>query len=146
MCLAQRVPDENLFVLTPAPNIALELVRNVNCKINLTGGQLNRETLTLSGFNANEYVKSLNIDLAFMAASALSLISDFSCGDYYEGELKKLIIKKAQHVVVLLDSSKLNTSLPFTFVKINQIQTLITDQTLPEDYAKAFARAHVQVL
>ena len=146
MCLAQRVPDENLFVLTPAPNIALELVRNVNCKINLTGGQLNRETLTLSGFNANEYVKSLNIDLAFMAASALSLISDFSCGDYYEGELKKLIIKKAQHVVVLLDSSKLNTSLPFTFAKTNQIQTLITDQTLPEDYAKAFARAHVQVL
>jgi DeoR/GlpR family transcriptional regulator of sugar metabolism len=26
MCFAQRLPDQNLFVLTPAPNIALELV------------------------------------------------------------------------------------------------------------------------
>ena len=56
MCFAQRLPDQNLFVLTPAPNIALELVKNANVKINLSGGQLNRETLTLSGFNAIEYV------------------------------------------------------------------------------------------
>ena len=146
MCLAQRIPDESLFVLTPAPNVALELVRNANCKINLTGGQLNRETLTLSGFNANEYVKNLNIDHAFMAASALSPNSGFSCGDYYEAELKKLIIRKAQHVIVLMDSSKLNTGLPFTFAKLNQIQTFITDKALADDYARAFERAHVQVL
>ncbi len=72
MCFAQRLQDQNLFVLTPAPNIALELVRNPGIRINLTGGQLNRETLTLSGFNAVDYVKSLNIDQAFMAASAFS--------------------------------------------------------------------------
>jgi DeoR/GlpR family transcriptional regulator of sugar metabolism len=84
-----------LFVLTPAPNIALELAKNANIKVNLTGGQLNRETLTLTGFNATEYVKSLNIDYAFMAASAFSPDSGFSCGDYYEAELKRLIIRKA---------------------------------------------------
>ncbi len=145
MCFAQRLPDENLFVLTPAPNLALELVKNLNVKVNLTGGQLDRETLTLSGFNAVEYVKSLNIDLAFMAASAFSLASGFSCGDYYEAELKRLIVKKAQHVIILMDSSKVNGSMPYTFARLQNIQTLITDKPLPEDYLKAIRQASVVV-
>ena len=145
MCLAQRIPDQNLFVLTSAPNIALELIKSPNVKINITGGQLNRETLTLSGFNAVEYVKSLNIDQAFIAASAFSLNSGFSCGDYYEAELKRLIIKKAQHVIILMDVSKLNGSMPYTFARLQNIHTIITDQPLPEDYQKAVRQARVVI-
>ena len=146
MCLAQRLPDQNLFVLTPAPNIALELVKNPNIKINLTGGQLNRETLTLAGFNALEYVKTLNIDLAFIAASAFSLSSGFSCGDYYEAELKRLIIRKAQQVVMLMDASKINCGMPYTFARLQNIHVLVTDQPLPEDYQKAARQARVMLL
>jgi DeoR family fructose operon transcriptional repressor len=145
MCFAQRVPDQNLFVLTPAPNVALELVKLPNVKINLTGGQLHRETLTLSGFNAVEYVKTLNIDLAFMAASAFSLSSGFSCGDYHEAELKRLVMRKARHVVVLMDSSKFNGTMPHTFATLDDIQALVTDGPLPRDYERAFRRAHVTV-
>lgn len=146
MCLAQRISDQNLFVLTPAPNIALELAKHQNIKINLTGGQLNRETLTLSGFNASEYVKSLNIDIAFVAASAFSLASGFSCGDYYEAELKRLIIKKAQRVMLLMDTSKINSGLPHTFARLNNINTWITDKPLPDDIQKAARQARVILL
>ncbi len=146
MSLAQRLPDHNLFVLTPAPNIALELIKNSNIKVNLTGGQLNRDTLTLSGFNAVEYVKSINIDIAFMAASAFSLQNGFTCGDYYEAELKRLIIRKAQQVIMLMDSSKINTGMPYTFARLTQIQTLITDNALPDDHQKAIRQARVVLL
>jgi DeoR/GlpR family transcriptional regulator of sugar metabolism len=146
MIFAQQLSDLNLFVLTPAPNIALELVKHPSIKVNLTGGQLNRETLTLSGFNANEYVKSLNIDLAFMAASAFSQDSGFSCGDYYEAELKRLIIRKAQRVILLMDSTKMNNRLPYTFARLNNIQTLITDAELPEDIQRLAQQAHVTLL
>jgi DeoR/GlpR family transcriptional regulator of sugar metabolism len=146
MYFAQRLTDMNLFVLTPAPNIALELVKNPSIKVTLTGGQLNRETLTLTGFNAVEYVRSLNIDDAFMAASAFSPDSGFSCGDYYEAELKRLIIRKAQHVVLLIDRSKRNSRLPYTFARLSNIQTLVTDGPLPEEIQKLADQAHVQVL
>lgn len=146
MYFAQRLTDQNLFILTPAPNIALELVKNQNIKVNLTGGQLNRETLTLSGFNASEYVKNLNIDIAFMAASAFSLNSGFSCGDYFEAELKRVIIRKAQRVVLLMDSTKLDSGLPYTFARLNNIHTWITDQPLPEDIRKAASQAGVALL
>jgi DeoR/GlpR family transcriptional regulator of sugar metabolism len=146
MTLAQRVPDQNLFVLTPAPNIAIELAKNANVKVNLTGGQLNRDTLTLSGFNATEYVRSINIDMAFMAASAFSIQNGFTCGDYYEAELKRLIIKKAQQVIMLVDSSKINIGMPYTFARLNQIQTLITDNILPDEYVKAIRQSRVVLL
>jgi DeoR family fructose operon transcriptional repressor len=146
MLFAQRLPDQNLFVLTPAPNVALELIKNQNIKINLTGGQLNRDTLTLSGFNATEYVKNLNIDIAFMAASAFSLSNGFSCGDYMEAELKRIIIRKARRVVLLMDTTKLNNDLPYTFARLNNIHTWITDEPLPEDIQKAARQANVTVL
>ncbi|NLB68446.1 MAG: DeoR/GlpR transcriptional regulator [Lentisphaerae bacterium] len=145
MCFAQRLPDQNLFVLSPAPNIALELVKNVNIKINLTGGQLNRDTLTLSGVNALEYAKTLNIETAFMGASAFSLSSGFSCGDYYEAELKRLITRRAHHVVVLMDSTKLDGSMPYTFARLRDINAFVTDSPLPEKYMKAMRQAQVAV-
>lgn len=146
MFLAQKLTDQNLFVLTPAPNIALELAKNQNIKVNLTGGQLNRETLTLSGFNAVEYVKNLNIDVAFIAAAAFSTESGFSCGDFYEAELKRLIIKKAHHVVLLSDLSKMDQRLPYTFARMNQIHTWITESTLPEEYRAQAKRSKVHIL
>ena len=81
MYFAQKLSDENLFVLTSSPNVALELIKLSNVKVSLTGGKLNRDTMSLSGYNAVEYVKEINIDIAFMAASAFSANSGFTCGD-----------------------------------------------------------------
>ena len=146
MCLAQRIPDQNLFALSPAPSVGMELIKRPGIKVNLTGGQLNRETLTLSGFNAVEFVKGINIDLAFIAASAFSLHSGFSCGDFYEADLKKLIIKKAQKVILLMDHSKLDSGLPYTFAKLNHIDAWVTDLPLPDPVVKAVRQAGVEIL
>ncbi len=143
MSLARQLPDQSMFILTPAPNIALELIKNPSARVNLTGGQLNRETLTLSGFNAVEYVKTLNLDLAFIAASAFSPDNGFSCGDYLEAELKKLIIRKARQTAILMDSSKLGSSMPYTFARLTSIYALVCEQALPEEYEKAARKAHV---
>lgn len=143
---AQRLPDLNLFVLTPAPNIALDLVKNQSIKINLTGGQLNRETLTLTGYNAIEYIKGLNIEIAFMVTSAFSLSSGFSCGDHFEAELKRTIIRKAQKVIMLMDVSKIGNSLPYTFARLNNINILITDEAVPEEIERAASQNNVTLM
>lgn len=141
--LAKLVPDENIFVLTPAPYVALELVQNrVHIKVHLIGGKLNRDTLALSGSYSKNYVKNLNIDLAFIGVSAFSLKNGFSCGDFLEAELKKTIIKKAQKVVCMMDVSKLNSNMPYTFARAQDVDVLVTDQPLPESYRKMMQRSH----
>lgn len=146
-CLAftERLPDDNLFVITPSPHVALEAAKRRDIRVNLTGGQLNRNTLTLSGTNAVQYMKGINIDVAFMAASAYSIQNGFTCGDFNEAEMKRLIIKKAELVVVLMDQSKLGFSMPYTFARPNNINVLITEASLPEQYTRALRRAQVSL-
>ncbi|HHT44184.1 MAG TPA: DeoR/GlpR transcriptional regulator [Fastidiosipila sp.] len=144
-CLAftEQLPDDNIFIITPSPHVALEAAKRRDIRVNLTGGQLNRNTLTLSGTNAVQYMKGINIDVAFMAASAFSLQNGFSCGDFNEAELKRLIMRKAELVIVLMDQSKLGFSMPYTFARPNQVNILITEAELPEPYIRALRRAQV---
>ncbi len=146
MAFAKRLDTENLFVLTPAPNVAIELARNPQITVMMTGGQLNRDTFTLTGFNAVEYVKTLNIQIAFMGASAFSLRDGFTCGYFQEAELKKLIIRKAQKVVVLMDSSKFGQCLPYTFARVSSVDALVTDAKLDTEYSSAFNKARVELI
>lgn len=117
--------------------VALEMAQNrTHVKVHLIGGQLNRDTLALSGSYSKNYVKNLNIDLAFIGASACSLKNGFSCGDFLEAELKKTIIRKAQKVVCMMDVSKLNSNMPYTFARPQDMDVLVTDRPLPESYRK----------
>ncbi|MBP7401010.1 MAG: DeoR/GlpR transcriptional regulator [Clostridia bacterium] len=142
---AKRLETENLFVLTPAPNVALELARNPDVTVMMTGGQLNRDTFMLTGFNAVEYVKTLNIQVAFMGASAFSVRDGFTCGYFAEAELKKLIVKKAQKVVILMDSSKFGRCLPYTFARAAAVDVLVTDSVPDAASLEALTRARVDL-
>jgi DeoR/GlpR family transcriptional regulator of sugar metabolism len=50
-----------------------------------------------------------------------------------ENEFKANVIKKARRRVMLMDTTKLNRSMPFTFANLNDIDVLITDSSLPEE-------------
>jgi DeoR/GlpR family transcriptional regulator of sugar metabolism len=45
-----------------------------------------------------------------------------------------------------MDTSKMNNRLPYTFARLNNIQTLVTDAPLPEEIQKLALQAHVRLL
>lgn len=132
MLLARCVPDLNLSILTSAPNVALEVSKRYKPTVTLIGGLINRTTLSVSGDQSLGFINSVNVDFAFMVASAFSLDNGFTCGNYSEGELKNNIIKKAKKIIVLIDSSKFGKSMPFTFADLENIDIIVTDCP-PED-------------
>ena len=69
--LANCLPKSGLFLCTNGPNIALELLKHTNCDVFLVGGQLGRENVCVAGPTAMEYIKDVNIELAFFAASGV---------------------------------------------------------------------------
>lgn len=146
MCLAKLLPDEYLSILTSGPNIALEIIKKNNPSITLIGGQLSRNNLTTSGANSVDFVKSINIDIAFMAASGFSLKSGFTIGNYNECELKKSVIKKARKVILLIDSSKLDKSMPYTFATLKDIDIIICEKQLPDAFIKIIEKNGIIVL
>lgn len=146
MCLAKILPDEDLSILTSGPNIGMEISKKAKPSVTLIGGQLNRQNLCTSGICALEFLKNINIDIAFIASSSFSIDSGFTCGNFNECQLKEAVIKKARHKILLMDTSKLDKSLPYTFARLEEIDILICEKELPDNVKKAAQNASVTLV
>ncbi|NLB81922.1 MAG: DeoR/GlpR transcriptional regulator [Clostridiaceae bacterium] len=133
MYLAQMLENQKLFITTSAPNIALECAKNSNATINLIGGTLSRENLSLSGINAVSFLDNINIDIAFLASSGFSFKNGFTAGNYEECVIKKFVVSKANKTIVVMDSTKFGKNMPFTFAHLSDIELLISDENVPKD-------------
>jgi len=143
--LARLLKNDKLFIITAAPNIALECAKNQDNTVFMTGGQLSRGNLSLSGVNALSFLEHINIDIAFMASSGFTFNNGFTCGSYDECQIKKRVIEKAAKVIMLMDSSKLGRNMPFTFAGLNEIGVLITDSKILKDDLKRIQKSGVTV-
>ncbi|MDD5603136.1 MAG: DeoR/GlpR family DNA-binding transcription regulator [Eubacteriales bacterium] len=136
MCMVKMLPDENYSIITSAPNICMDLMKNMKPAVTLVGGKVSRDNVSASGEYSLKFIKNINIDIAFMAASAFSLKSGFTSGDYYECELKKAVIRKAGKVIMLMDAGKVGKDMPYTFARLRDIDILICDRPLPGEIVK----------
>ena len=133
MCLARILEDDSYSIFTSGANIALELVKKLRTSVVLLGGLVNRNTLSTSGPDAMSSLDNVNIDTAFMASSGYSIDSGFTVSNIYECELKRKIIKRARKVILLMDTSKVNKNLPFTYATLDDIDIWVTETALPQE-------------
>lgn len=140
------VPDERFVFTTTSPAAAIELSRIGRPVVNLVGGWLDRDYQAVSGMQAMKYLEDVNIDIAFLSPSGLSVQSGFTGGNYNECQLKKAVVEKARLVVMLMDLSKADKSLPYTFCRLDQVQVLLCDGSLPEQLQMQAAACDVRVI
>lgn len=145
MRLAELLPDIFLNITTSSPNIALELLNKKSPIINLIGGILNRESFSATGDIALSYTTDISVDVAFMTPSGYSENSGFTCGNLAECAIKNSIIKRAKKVIMLMDSSKLDKNMPYTFCRISDIDTLIVDKPIPASYIDISAYPNLNI-
>ncbi len=143
--LIRFLSQGNYNFITSAANIAAELAQHTEYDVTMLGGQLNSNTLSCSGPQAEHMLEEINIDIAVMATSGYATGSSFTSGRLAEAELKKKVIKKAAFTVMLLDHGKLQRRHPFTFATLADIDILIGDAGLPEDFKNACAAENVQL-
>jgi len=146
MQLAKEIPDDYISILTSGPNIALELIKKNRPNVLLIGGQLSRNTLSVSGAGAGHFLEGVNIDVAFMASSGFSLEHGFTSGTYSDCDLKRVVLHMASKVILLMDSSKVGKNLPYTFGTLSDIDVLVSDDKLPEEIIAAAQQQDVTVV
>ena len=129
--------------ITSAANIAAELAKHMNYDVTMLGGQLNANTLSCSGPQAERMLREINIDIAVMATSGYSSGSAFTSGRLAEAELKKQVIEKAYFTIMLLDHGKFSKRHPFTFATLKDIDIVVGDDTLPDDFRRECAASEV---
>ncbi len=144
--MASLLPEARLTITTTGPNIAIELLNKKQTLVNLVGGMLNRDNISVSGTQALRFLDDINIDIAFIVPSGASAQTGLSCGNYSECELKKMIVEKARKTIVLLDTYKLDKSLPYTFCELENVSAIITNGRLTDDIAEIAEKNGVQII
>ncbi len=146
MQMVTHLKDEKLTISTSDPNVALALVKNEKFVVNIIGGSLNRSNLSLSGLPALNFVQGTNIDVAFISPSGFSLKCGFTSGNYNESVLKSAVVQKARLVVMLVQSKKIDKSMPHTFANLQDIDVFITDADPGAEVHKACIDAGVRLV
>jgi DeoR/GlpR family transcriptional regulator of sugar metabolism len=150
--LARRlleVPD--LTVVTNSMRIADLFAQRVRppgmrggATVVLTGG-MRTPSDALVGPVADQAIRSLNFDLAFVGCHGVSVGAGLSTPNLAEAETNRALIAAARRVVAVADHSKWGLAGLATFAPLEAVDTWVTDAGLPEA-ARAEAAEHIRHL
>ena len=142
----QAALESGFTIVTNALNIAAELTVRQHVKIVMTGGVARPQSYELIGPLASGVLEQVTLDIAFLGVDALDV--ELGASAHHEGEaaVNHLLISRAAQVVVVADSSKLGKRAFSRICPIEEIDTLVTDERLPETEAARFTEAGVKVI
>ncbi len=145
MHIVQKIPEKPMFAITNDPNLAMELLKNPNCEVAMTGGKLSRRNISLTGLGAADFLSGINIGTAVMASSGYSPDLGFTCGTYEEAAIKRAVISAASRVILVMDSEKFSRNHPFTFATETDIDCFVTDSLASPTALSHLTRSGVRV-
>ena len=144
--LAACMPDQSNLIYTNSLTCAAELCRLAYPSVHVLGGSLNRYSMSICGICAYQEVLKLNFDLAVMGVTSYCEPTGFNCGVEDEAVLKRTVMQHAEQRIVLMDSSKVDVKNTYSICGLSDVDILISDGKLPEEFLEECRRFHVQVL
>jgi DeoR family transcriptional regulator, fructose operon transcriptional repressor len=142
--LARRLKDMRLTVITNSVLVLQELAGSETVELLVCGGALRKPDMALIGEIARSFYEQLNADIVFLGANGYSVEKGISCANMIEAETKKHMIKCAQKVCLLADSSKRNRVALAHVCDWEDIDIMVTNSLNPAD-REALAGCGVEV-
>jgi len=131
---ARALPDDSFYVVTNAFGIAETVLRREKSSVTFLGGDVKKNTFVAVGGTCLDFIDRINVHTAVMTTTGfISEQGKFTCGSQSEAAVKSKVIQKAQHVVMLLDSSKIDKNMPYTFAEIEDVECMVVDRLFPKE-------------
>jgi DeoR family transcriptional regulator, aga operon transcriptional repressor len=134
----------HLTVITNALNIAADLARS-DFEIILIGGTLRKNSLSVVGPLAEDVLKEMHADIVFLGVDGFDIEIGLTTPNVLEARVNRAMVKAAEKVVAVCDSSKFNRKSLSLIVGTSAIDHVITDSTLGADDVKAIRDAGIEV-
>ncbi len=136
----------NLTVITNALNIAYILGGDPGINLIVSGGEFKAPTLSLTGDMAAATFKGLHVDKCFLATAGISPDMQLTYPSLSDLVVKSAMIRAANKVYLLADSSKIGVSSFASLGRISLIDTLITDSKISDGQLQTLRELNVEVL
>lgn len=143
---ARQFPDQSNLIYTTGLSCATELANLSEPTVMLPGGRLNRYSQSVFGFSAIKELERVNFHQAFLGITGFHPAAGFTCGISDEAFLKQTAIRQSDQVILLMDSSKIGVKCSFGICGFSDIDIVVSDGKLPEDFLAECRRYGVQVL
>ncbi len=146
LALAQRLSSyRRLTVVTNGIYTLQALKEMPNVTVIVVGGIVTKGSGSIEGVLAEEMLSHINIDVAFFSGHGFNLHSGITDFNFYEVELKKLMLKRSERVIGLIDSTKLGQNSTGTFAKKEQVDILITDNKNNQHLIEQYREGGVEI-
>ncbi len=143
---ARQIPDQSYLIYTTGLSCATELANLTKPTVMLPGGRLNRYSQSVFGYSAIKELERVNFDQAFLGVTGFHPTAGFTCGISDEALLKQTAIRRSGQVIALMDSSKIGVKRSFRFCGLSDVDVVVSDGRLPEDFLEECRKYGVQVL
>lgn len=138
-------PEISFTLLTNNLDIINAAAEFPNVQIILIGNTYKRATRSFINVAEEGTLINFNINKAFMATTGLAFRSGLSNSDRLEWEIKKQIVKRSQTVYLLADNSKFDTAALYTYASLDELDTVISNRPIPEEYQAYFIEHNIDL-
>lgn len=133
-----------LAVITNAVNIAADLA-GTDFEVILVGGTLRKNSFSLVGPLAEDNLEEMHADILFLGVDGFDPEIGITTPNFLESRVNRAMVKAAQRVVVVCDSSKFNRRSLSRIVPPTAIHQVITDRNLPQDAVESLRAQNIEV-
>ncbi|MCW2686663.1 MAG: transcriptional regulator of sugar metabolism [Mycobacterium sp.] len=138
--------DRELVAVTNSVPIAARLAGMPSVSLQLLGGRVRGLTQAAVGEQVLRMLDTLRVDIAFIGTNAISIRHGLSTPDSEEAAVKRAMVRCANYVVVVADSSKVGKEDFVSFAPIGSVDALITDSELSDADRDEIAEQGVEVV
>ncbi|WP_072802019.1 DeoR/GlpR family DNA-binding transcription regulator [Rhodococcoides yunnanense] len=138
--------ERELTLVTNSVPIAARVAPLTGVNLRVLGGRVRGTTQASVGEEALTALEWLRVDVAFIGTNALSLGHGLSTPDSDEAAVKRAMVRSANHVVVLADSSKVGREHLVSFARLDQIDVLVTDGEIDAEDRKSLTDNGIEVV
>lgn len=135
-----------LTVVTPSIRAAQQLRSTTEARVIVTGGVLQDEEPYLTGPVAQETISRSHVRRAFISCGGLAFESGLTDFDDAEVALRRSIVRSADQVVVLADSSKVGVRAFAVIGGLEVMDVLVTDSQVHDEVRRRLEDMGIEVL
>jgi len=136
----------HLTILTNAMNIAVELMKYRRFTVIILGGHVRINSQSTVGPLAINTLRNFSKYKLFLGVDSFSLESGVSTPNLEEALLNQQMIASASQTIAVCDASKFNKQSFAHIADLEQINTIVTDTSIPLDILNSLKQRGVDVM
>ncbi|EHR0228326.1 DeoR/GlpR transcriptional regulator [Vibrio parahaemolyticus] len=137
---------EDVVVMTNGLDVAMELASAPGVEVLMSGGVLRKNALSFSGSQAEYSLKNYRFDKVFLGVDGFDLRAGITTHSEQEASLNRLMCEISEQVIAVADSSKFGKRSCYMIREFGNIDILVTDSDIPEDYVQGLREMKVEVI